>query len=527
MELQNYRHPQMTDETRRAKSEIQTEGTAQAWLRRFFLALGITTLGASASSGNLMLDTARQAIFLTRMDLLALFCVMLAATATLLLLYALLRSATRGRISAVITHSIYLLLAFFFSQLIAPRFIKVSWITPSQLYGGILAVGAILSVISCFGVAAKIRALLWRLLPFSGLIFPILFIQLLMTPPFVAAHDLNSDRPVMTTATGPNVVIFLFDSISMQQCVDKEGSWRADLPALAAFRSDAISFDTAVSCGWKTPMSIPNFLFQRDPLIYDHTSWRDRWFRVSPMPFTNGVLYNAKENGYATATVGFYLPYKLMFEELLDRGFDQPFSRIIAPKSFRHRLANQALSMVAFMRGPFDNKLFNGIPSFRFTPNWFFYSSFWRMNLESKKETEKYIARMPRRGSFFFSHIAIPHAPAVFMADGAFDFEHATLDTQLQFVDKVFGDYVAAMKASKIYDSSWIIMTSDHGHHQLELTPEALRNVPFIVKAPNSQFAQINNDKLELWHISEFFKAIFQGKSAKEALETLPVTLNL
>jgi len=115
----------------------------------------------------------------------------------------------------------------------------------------------------------------------------------------------------------------------------------------------------------------------------------------------------------------------------------------------------------------------------------------------------------------------IPHSPAIFLADGTADSMRATYDTQLRYTDKVLGTFLETMKATGSYDSSWIILTSDHGHHGFDLTPEQHRHVPFIVKPPGSGHGQIVHGRMQLWDLGAFFQALFSGADVDDALANI------
>lgn len=312
----------------------------------------------------------------------------------------------------------------------------------------------------------------------------------------------------------------------MQQCVDPEGDWREDLPAMNSFRAQAIEFENAVSCGVGTTMSLPNLLFQRSPKDYSSNSWRDSWFDVSPRAFTNGILFSAKQNGYTTALVGTYLPFGQMFASLLDGGLDLPLHRFIEPRSFGRRIANQLVCLMAFARGPFGGQLLAGIPRLRYLPSRLDEKYFEQTTHRAQAAIRAELKQMNRNGQFFFAYMAIPHSPAIFLADGEVDSIRATYDSQLRYADKVFGDYLNTMKINGTYDDSWVILTADHGHHGFKLSPDAHRHVPFIVKAPGAAFAQPVSAEIHLWELAPFFKAVFQEESIAHCLEALPVQVN-
>lgn len=495
--------------------------------RRGLSAVGIATLSAAAFLSMLLRAQDRQDFFWVKADTLALFLILAAAAGLLWFIHSILLVCTRSRWARMSTHLIFILLSFLLIQLIPPKAIQTQWFTTDQLYLGILLGGALLSVMSAFQRLKKIRANLWRYLPVTGLLYPILFLQLIVAPSFLAENTLLAEDPLPSQTTGPNVIVFVFDSIAMQQCTHSDGLWRPDLPVLSALRAESLAFDQAVSCGVGTTMSLPNFLFQRSPHKYKSNRWSDRWFTVSPQTFTNGILYQAKQANYRTGLVGVYLPFQQMFNTLLDDSLVLPLTRFFAPQSFQNRLANQLIAIGAYARGPFDGRLHLGIPRLRYLPSRLGETYFHNITHHAKHHIQDYLRLIPSEGAFLFAYMAIPHSPAIYLEDGTVDSMMATYDSQLRYTDRVLGEHLAVLKERDLYNSSWILVTSDHGHHGFPLVPAEHRRVPFIIKAPHGQYSQRVNETIQLWEIAPFFKAIFQNEPPAACLRALPTAVKL
>ncbi|NLM14553.1 MAG: glycosyltransferase [Clostridiaceae bacterium] len=76
--------------------------------------------------------------------------------------------------------------------------------------------------------------------------------------------------------------------------------------------------------------------------------------------------------------------------------------------------------------------------------------------------------------------------------------------------------------SAETYDRSWVIVTSDHGHHGFRLPGKAHRHVPFLVKAPGSRCAQAVGSELPLWQLGPFFRSVFAGQDVEDCLRMLP-----
>lgn len=464
----------------------------------------------------------RQDLFWSRADTAALFLLILGGALLLWGGGAVLARVLPRRWAGVLSHLLFAAAAAGLVQLVPPKAWEGVGLSVDGGYAVLLLAGLGLSGLSAAGFLRGAKAGLRKGFAVWSVLFPLLFLQLITRPSFVAREDLPraAESPVATGA--PSLVLFVFDSVAMAQCLEATGQWRADLPALEALRVESVYFEEAISCGVGTTMSLPNLLFQRDPADYHRNQWADSWFSVDPLTFPNGILHSAKAAGYRTALVGTYLPLGQMYDSLLDGGQEYPFSRFLAPVSFGHRLANQAVCLLAYARGPFNGSAIGGIPRLRHVPGWMSERYFEQTTKQAKAAIEGHLQRMGPSGHFFFAYMAIPHSPAIFLPDGTVDSMRATYDTQLRYADRVLGEYLEEMKARGTYDRSWVIVTSDHGHHGFRLPGKAHRHVPFLVKAPGSRCAQAVGSELPLWQLGPFFRSVFAGQDVEDCLRMLP-----
>jgi len=500
------------------------------WMRcghEFLPVLGAGTLLSSSFLGVLLEASNRQDLFWSRADTAALFLVIVLGSGLAYAAYQLMNRLTGGRFAGICKPGVFLIIAVGIVQLVPQKFLVHRGWPVDVTYGAILGVGAAGAMISAFKRMGKLRSALWRGVGGLAVLFPILFIHVLRFPPFVARDDLIPCTSGPQKFAAPSVVVFIFDSISMAQCLDENGKWRSDLPETGRLRSDAVCLDQAVSCGPGTTISLPNLLFQRSPAEYYNNSWDDSWFAVDPQGFTNGVFHMAKQHGYRTGMLGYYLPFGQMFGSLLDGAKDVPFSRYVAPDSFWDRCVNGAVCVAAYARGPFDGSILAGIPRLRYVPGWMNEKYFLRITRQTEEIVRRHLACMAPSGQLFVSFMAIPHSPAIFLSDGTVDTVRATYDSQLRYADKVIGRFIKTMKENGTYDACWVILTSDHGHHGYDLPHAQHRHVPFIVKPPGSAYAQSVGANANLWELAPFFKSIFSGAPPADCLSALPGELDL
>lgn len=124
------------------------------------------------------------------------------------------------------------------------------------------------------------------------------------------------------------------------------------------------------------------------------------------------------------------------------------------------------------------------------------------------------------RPTFVFIHVGLPHEPYMFHPNGEvrkdiIDFgpkSQLTQDEllslremyveQVKYTDHLFGAFLADLKALEVFDSSVVVVTSDHGvsfdeahqwRHQEWVEIDEIARVPFIVKMPGQQTGRIDD----------------------------------
>jgi len=131
-----------------------------------------------------------------------------------------------------------------------------------------------------------------------------------------------------------------------------------------------------------------------------------------------------------------------------------------------------------------------------------------------------YVESVPHQPFFLYLHTIAPHEPYdppdetlrmferdAYSADPKFENRERTVDkydAEIRYIDELFGDFVKSLKDSGLYDSSLIIVLSDHGEefwdhggtsHGKTLYEEQLR-VPFLMKLPEGRYAGRTVDTL-------------------------------
>ena len=97
---------------------------------------------------------------------------------------------------------------------------------------------------------------------------------------------------------------------------------------------------------------------------------------------------------------------------------------------------------------------------------------------------------------------------------------------QVTYVDSLFGEFIAQLKAKELYDQSYIVIMSDHGTSFDPLKPgrhlelEQVARVPFLIKSPGQTRGVVNARSI---NTSEFFGALLdQMEKAKRHKDLSP-----
>ena len=394
-------------------------------------------------------------------------------------------------------------------------------------YAVIAATGFALSLFSCRGRRDAALGKLGAFLPAFALICPLLGVQLFCCRPFVAFRTLDEGPVPDATVPAPNILVFSFDSIPMAACLDPGGDWRGDIPCTRAFQEQAIRFDEARSGGEHTLASVPRFLLQDGRGIYAgtplvNTMWDDAFFGADIATCTNGILAMARTAGYRTSALTLYLPLGQLAGGLLDGVRDIPRTRFFPATSFAARCLNHFVAMLDCFRPRLDGLARATHGRFPWPPHRLAHDYFVRLCRDQIAAAHAHIARLPASGELFYAHLAGAHPPCILREDGTPDEATATYDTQLRYTDSVFGGFLDDLQRHGRYDDAWIIFTSDHGRNGVPGTPAQRRHVPFVVKPPRWSRPIVSDTPLAQWELSDFFRAVMEGKSVEECVNLLP-----
>ena len=146
--------------------------------------------------------------------------------------------------------------------------------------------------------------------------------------------------------------------------------------------------------------------------------------------------------------------------------------------------------------------------------------------------------------TFTYIHEALPHFPYRFTSNGdirqmAYEYgpdkglSHDELEEMQQFyreqmtyVDSLFEEFIAQLKAKKLYDQSFIVVMSDHGTSFDPKKPgrdtlghEQVDRVPFLIKSPGQTQGVVNPRPV---HTAEFFQILLDQMEMVKDRKSLP-----
>ena len=294
----------------------------------------------------------------------------------------------------------------------------------------------------------------------------------------------KTNNPIQSrTNSNKQFVIILFDELSYDYLY-KTGSIDSRFPNFKNLSLISDNYHRAISPGKQTLTAIPGLLTNRryDNLVIKY-DWIYRITKEQKEAYLkidkNNLFATAQSKGLKTFAVGNYLPYCEMFEHNLDecRSFSE----------YNYGGVNTGFSIM----NPVITTL-NIWP--RQKPQGII-KNLAASSLQKKriKQTIDFILDILKyNGDFFlFAHIYLPHLPFVFNKNGFYRNKEPFLQNdenyikQVEYCDVLLGKIIEKLKELGKFDSSEIIVLSDH-NYRLEF-PGRENSIPLIVKQMNSK----------------------------------------
>ncbi|HEX2462618.1 MAG TPA: sulfatase, partial [Vicinamibacterales bacterium] len=259
----------------------------------------------------------------------------------------------------------------------------------------------------------------------------------------IALAAVFSLRGSGSPAQGP-VILISIDTLRADR-LPAYGYTKVRTPAIDALAADGVLFERAYA---HVPQTLPAHASILTGLLpFEHGVRDNVGFAVKP---DEPMLQHAfKEKGYATG--GFVSAYVLRKETGIGAGFD------VYDSDFRSSSPELSIGQVQ------------------------------RDGADTLERAEAWLSRLDSSKFFLFLHLYEPHVPYRPPARFA---SYAPYDGEIAYADELVGRFIQTLKDRNLYESSTIVLLSDHGEglgdhgeleHGLFIYDESIR-IPFVVK---------------------------------------------
>lgn len=346
------------------------------------------------------------------------------------------------------------------------------------------------------------------------------------------AHELEANMesthnragPVVLDEDGHHVFWIIFDEFSLVQSLDRDTFDVNVVPNLATFSRTSTWYPRARTLFKSTERAIPALLLGKK----DVTDFKGEFlYGFNSQNYLSSIAENME-----VFILGTYLPYCHAFKEVakrcrvyLDGGFADYVQlansvwRRSVPGVLRDTKTGRKLQRLILLQS--DQLALQGRPITRVLS----------------------MGQSFDHSTFTFIHEGLPHFPYRFTSNGdlrqrAYDGgplremspdELEEMQTfyreQVTYTDSLFGEFVAQLKAKKLYDQSYIVIMSDHGTSFDPLRPgrhlelEQVARVPFLIKSPGQTRGVVDPQPV---HTAEFFGILLDQMESVKHQRQLP-----
>ena len=359
-------------------------------------------------------------------------------------------------------------------------------------------IGLVLSVLIC------IR-------PIQALIVPVKIICLVLSPLAVVLAtnvflwpergQTPPPRPqaqlhLTTSHDTRRVYMFIFDEWSYVRLTAANNEVKKTFRHIRDFSDKSLFFRNAYSPGPETKISMPRFLFQTNENLVQKDE-KLYWNSVRPENSAKNkenLFRPFRAAGFFNVLVGYLLPY----HELLKQDVD--YIKTLRHDPFGRTVLEKILVTSAYIVEEWVDPVSSFL--FRDAYPWAFCNNKRELDREVRSDFA-FFSQNNRAASFQLYHWPLPHGPLVFNADGSYrgcgPYWDSTpeqyvrgYEGHMRYLDETIGWIVRALRESNQFDSSLIIMTSDHSwrlepdgpSYKTDPLAKQFLHVPLIIKWP-------------------------------------------
>lgn len=309
----------------------------------------------------------------------------------------------------------------------------------------------------------RATATLYRLLT---IVFMLFLLQIFLWAPYADDSGNQSFPTTSASEAEPgSLYIFLFDEWSYEDSFGHPVFSLTNMPHLTELLGHSTLFHKAFSPAVCTGVSVPRFLYQTDARMRSFT-FNDVMTRLAGnrfIPLKMKSIFDLSDRHFKFIA-GTYLHYHSILGPKVDRiiNFDNTGSRY----SLMGRVRDFLLTQVDFLRH-FGVTMPGQIRSPLSASGW--YSSTRVLQSRIRPVLNDVLPKLPANTIAFF-HMYLPHNPYLYYRDWTLrdsqddsKFDLVTLyQENVYAIDPVIDDIVSRLKARGDYDSSMIVIMSDH-----------------------------------------------------------------
>ena len=316
-----------------------------------------------------------------------------------------------------------------------------------------------------------------------------------------AAHDIVTASSAVRVAS-PRIVWLVLDELDQRIAFEQRPSDIA-MPELSRFYNENFRATNAFPPGGSTTYSMPGLTIGREVR-------RNRIISSSELAFdgiprwsqTDTVFARARSLGFSTALVGWFHPYGRVLGHQLDRCEWVPYSPLELERglTFKEAAINQLCSIVPqFQQRRLHIKNF----------------------MAAETAAVKFLTDSP--AALTLLHLPGPHLPGIYDAKrGQFTaWKYSRTREYLEnlaLTDRQFGTLRRAMEQARTWDTTWVIVTSDHWWREsAQYDGKTDHRVPFIIKAPGENKTAIYDKKFDTVLTYHLLLSILKGELSSAA----------
>lgn len=375
--------------------------------------------------------------------------------------------------------------------------IELDMLTQSSTLLALAAVGGLLLLWAAVRSPARffqgVEVFFLLLTPF----LPLCFAQ----AAWVVAHQEPAPPLARPLPPGPRRVVWVvFDEMDWRYVHDRQRQG-VSLPELERLQGQAITARTALQAGVQTRLALPSLIAGRT--VYGSDSRGPSQMLVVYDPDEPAVVFDAADNlfsaargaGWNVGVMGWFLPYCRLFPDVLTRCYWEPIdTRVgVGGPSLLMSVVSQVRSMSPLVDRQVHRRRYFGL-------------------LEEARRMAT-----DRSLGLALLHLPLPHEPPIydrrcrcltlfnFRADGYLD--------NMALADRMLGEVREAMERAGLWDSSTVIVTSDHSLRWYRgFNENTDPRIPYYVKLNGQQQPLVVETPFSALVTRELILAVLRGE---------------